>query len=69
VEEGLLLDGVELQSTVVAPRDVELPPFVETHLADALPPVGDDAAVSASIAPYSIVREPLVKLTLPDMLV
>src|SRR5262245_54870375 len=47
VEERLLLDRVALHAGDVAERHLELPAFVEPHLADAAQAVTDEAAVAA----------------------
>src|SRR3972149_206318 len=47
VEERFLLDGIALQRPHVAPGDPERPPFIEAHLTDSQPSLGNEASVAA----------------------
>jgi hypothetical protein len=54
VEEGLLLDGVTLNSGNIAPGNIERATVIEANLADTGLSLGNRAAVAAGIAAYSI---------------
>src|SRR5260370_28226623 len=54
VEEGLLLDGVTLNSGNIAPGNIERATVIEANLADAGLSLGNWAAVAAGIAAHSI---------------
>ena len=64
VEEGLLLDGVELEGGHVARGDQESAVLVPADLADPLLPGEDQAAVAARVAAEAPLGEPLVELAL-----
>jgi hypothetical protein len=54
VEKRLLLDRVTLNSSNIAPGNVELATVIEANLADTGLSLGNRAAVAAGVAPYSI---------------
>jgi hypothetical protein len=57
VEEGLLLDGVALDSADVAVRDVEFAGEVEADFADSGLAFGDGTLVSAGVAAQPVAIE------------
>src|SRR5207249_11151976 len=64
VEEGLLLDRVELQGPHVAPGHLEHAALVEADAAYAVEAGRDDAPVAAGEAPDAVVGKLLVQLAL-----
>src|SRR5215472_1348330 len=69
MEEGLLLDGVALHASHIAPRHIKRAALVETHLAYAGLAFRDGATVSACVAANAVAIEFLVELSLANILV
>jgi hypothetical protein len=69
VEEWLLLDGITLHATDIAPWNIQRPTAVITNLAHAGLTVGNRACVAAGVTAHPIAVQFFVKLTLADILV
>ena len=62
MEEGLLLDGITLHATDIAPGNIEGSSAVEANLAHSRLPLGNRAAVSAGVATEAVAVELFVQL-------
>jgi hypothetical protein len=69
VEEGLLLDGIALDSSNVAPRNIELSALVVADFADSHLSFCDRTTMATGKAADAVTLNGLVKIAFTDVLV
>jgi hypothetical protein len=69
MEEGLLLDGIALDSANVAPRNIKFPTLVVANLADTHLPICDRATMATGKATDAVPLDGFVEIALANVLI